>query len=128
MIAAMISRTGMAWTLLISFTCSRVMRLGIFACMLVQVVVNTIAILQIVLQCGPYPHRSVSMPIHNSGSADELTYRAKTNRLNYFHYMWDTVPADGPVRCQSSSVQMTVGLVQGSRYIEVCRNSVLTRM
>lgn len=37
------------------------MRLGILACILVQVVIDTVVILQIVLQCGPHPYRPVSI-------------------------------------------------------------------
>ena len=58
----MISRTAMAWTLLTCFTASdKRMRLTILACMLIQVVMNTVGVLQMVLQCGPYPYHPVSV-------------------------------------------------------------------
>ena len=110
----MISRTGMAWTLLTCFTASdKRMRLTILACMLVQVVMNTVAVLQMVLQCGPYPYHPVSVFKPTTIKRNMLIEGSKANRLGYFHYMWDTIPADGSVKCQSPSVQMTIGFVQG---------------
>lgn len=41
-----------------------------------------------------------------------LAKQNKANRLDYFHYMWDALPADDSVRCQSSSVQKSIGHVQ----------------
>jgi hypothetical protein len=63
--------------------------------MIIQVVVNLTTILQIVLQCGPNPYRTV-------------------DRTKYFHYMWDLLPEDGSVVCQSPNVQTTIGYVQGA--------------
>jgi hypothetical protein len=37
----------------------------------------------------------------------------QADRTRYFHYMWDPLPTDGSVKCQSPSVQTTVGFVQG---------------
>ncbi|KAL2802919.1 hypothetical protein BJX63DRAFT_437432 [Aspergillus granulosus] len=62
--------------------------------MVVQIVANAVTVLQIVLQCGPNPYRLV-------------------DRTAYFHYMWDGVPADGSVTCQSPDVRTTIGFVQG---------------
>lgn len=71
----MISRTGMAWTLLTCFTASdKRMRLTILACMLVQVVVNTVGVLQMVLQCGPYPYRPVSVSKSTTIKAQNTNY------------------------------------------------------
>lgn len=36
------------------------MRLSILACIVVQVVINSVVVLQTVLQCGPYPYFPVS--------------------------------------------------------------------
>lgn len=55
----MISRTGMAWTLLTCFANRRI-HLGIIACIVIQVVINTVVVLQSVLQCGPHPYFPVS--------------------------------------------------------------------
>ncbi|EED15929.1 hypothetical protein TSTA_010470 [Talaromyces stipitatus ATCC 10500] len=93
--AAMISRTGMMWFLLSCFANSnRRLRISIIVCMIIQIVVNSITIVQIVVQCGPNPYH-----------ADD--------RTRYFHYMWDPLPADGSVKCQSPTVQTTIGYVQG---------------
>ncbi|KAL1965293.1 hypothetical protein VTN77DRAFT_5895 [Rasamsonia byssochlamydoides] len=93
--AAMISRTGMMWFLYQCFANSNWrLRMSIVVCMIIQIVVNSITIVQIVVQCGPNPYRP-------------------TDRTKYFHYMWDPLPADGSVKCQSPSVQTTVGFVQG---------------
>lgn len=37
----------------------------------------------------------------------------KADRTKYFHYMWDPLPSDGSVKCQSPHVQTTIGYVQG---------------
>ncbi|KAH8689186.1 hypothetical protein BGW36DRAFT_433950 [Talaromyces proteolyticus] len=93
--AAMISRTGMMWFLLSCFANSnRRLRISIIICMIVQIVVNSITIVQIVVQCGPNPYRAA-------------------DRTKYFHYMWDPLPTDGSVVCQSPKVQTTIGFVQG---------------
>lgn len=63
--AGMISRTGMAWTLLTCFTNRRV-RLSILACTVLQVVMNTAVVLQTVLQCGPHPYFPVSASCRES--------------------------------------------------------------
>lgn len=58
--AAMISRTGMMWFLLSCFAHSnRRLRISIIVCMIVQIVVNAVTIVQIVVQCGPNPYRTV---------------------------------------------------------------------
>ncbi|OKL58500.1 hypothetical protein UA08_06293 [Talaromyces atroroseus] len=93
--AAMISRTGMMWFLLSCFAHSnRRLRISIIACMIIQIIVNSITIVQIAVQCGPYPYRPA-------------------DRTRYFHYMWDPLPSDGSVKCQSPNVQTTIGYVQG---------------
>lgn len=57
----MISRTGMMWFLLSCFANSnRRLRISIIICMIVQIVVNSITIVQIVVQCGPNPYQTVS--------------------------------------------------------------------
>ena len=55
---------------------------------------------------GWYPPRS-SRPILTS---------SQTNRVQYFHYMWTPLPEDGSVKCQSPTVQTTVGFVQGGMW------------
>ncbi|KAJ5549703.1 hypothetical protein N7535_002360 [Penicillium sp. DV-2018c] len=93
--SAMVSRAGMMWFLLTCFAASdKKIRLSIIVCAVVQVVVNMVTIVQIIVQCGPNPYRA-------------------TNRVNYFHYMWTPLPEDGSVKCQSPTVQTTVGFVQG---------------
>ncbi|KAJ5909200.1 hypothetical protein N7495_001882 [Penicillium taxi] len=93
--AAMVSRTGMMWFLLTCFaTSDRKIRLSIIVCAVVQIVANMITTVQIILQCGPNPYRSV-------------------DRTQYFHYMWTALPEDGSVKCQSPNVQTTIGFVQG---------------
>lgn len=58
----MISRTGMMWFLLSCFANSnRRLRISIIICMIVQIVVNSITIVQIVVQCGPNPYYAVSL-------------------------------------------------------------------
>ncbi|KIW21286.1 hypothetical protein PV08_01866 [Exophiala spinifera] len=94
--ASMWSRTGV---IIFLYTCfaqnRRSLRIIVIACLVVQIVVNLVTILQIILQCGPHPYRLV-------------------DRASYFHYMWDPLPADGSVVCQSPSVQTTIGYVQGA--------------
>lgn len=36
--------------------------MSIVVCMIVQIVINSVTIVQIVVQCGPYPYRPVCMP------------------------------------------------------------------
>lgn len=60
--AAMISRTGMMWFLLSCFAHSnRRLRISIIICMIIQIAVNSITIVQIVVQCGPNPYQAVSV-------------------------------------------------------------------
>ena len=67
--AAMISRTGMMWFLLSCFANSnRRLRISIIICMIVQIVVNSITIVQIVVQCGPNPYYAVRL--ENIGSME----------------------------------------------------------
>lgn len=94
--ASMISRSGMMWFLYQCFGLNNTKtKRFIILCMIIQVVVNSFTILQIVLQCGPNPYRLV-------------------DRTAYFHYMWDPLPLDGSVTCQPPSVQATIGFVQGA--------------
>lgn len=61
-IAAMISRTAVACTLLTSFGMNgKKTRLTILTCILAQTVASIISVLQTVLQCGPFPYRPVSL-------------------------------------------------------------------
>ncbi|OJJ43679.1 hypothetical protein ASPZODRAFT_136142 [Penicilliopsis zonata CBS 506.65] len=93
--AAMVSRAGMMWFLFTCFSASnRRLRIVIVICMIVQIVVNLVTVVQILVQCGPNPYRP-------------------SDRLKYFHYMWDSLPADGSVKCQDPSTQMIIGFVQG---------------
>ncbi|OGE48997.1 hypothetical protein PENARI_c024G08287 [Penicillium arizonense] len=93
--SAMVSRTGMMWFLLTCFAASdKKIRISIIVCAIVQLVANMVTIVQIVVQCGPNPYYA-------------------TNRVQYFHYMWTPLPEDGSVKCQSPTVQATVGFVQG---------------
>ncbi|KKA25701.1 hypothetical protein T310_0257 [Rasamsonia emersonii CBS 393.64] len=71
---------------------------------------------QIVVQCGPYPYRPVIANQVLRLGGFSLTHPLQADRTKYFHYMWDPLPADGSVRCQSPSVQTTVGFVQGVLY------------
>ncbi|KAL4803732.1 hypothetical protein BDV18DRAFT_38669 [Aspergillus unguis] len=94
-LASMLSRCGMTWFLYTCFSSlDRHVRVLIIAGMVIQIVINSVTILQIVLQCGPNPYTVV-------------------NRAAYFHYMWDGVPADNSVVCQSPDIQTTIGFVQG---------------
>ncbi|KAL5000147.1 hypothetical protein BDV10DRAFT_183740 [Aspergillus recurvatus] len=93
--ASMFSRCGMTWFLYMCFgSADKHIRISIVVGMVVQIIANSVTILQIVLQCGPNPYRL-------------------TNRTAYFHYMWDSIPTDGSVVCQSPDVQTTIGFVQG---------------
>ncbi|KAJ5226598.1 uncharacterized protein N7469_006604 [Penicillium citrinum] len=93
--SAMVSRTGMMWFLLTCFAASdRKIRTSIIVCAIVQIVANMVTIVQIIVQCGPYPYQPA-------------------DRVQYFKYMWTPLPTDGSVKCQSPSVQSTVGFVQG---------------
>ncbi|KAL4746141.1 hypothetical protein BDW72DRAFT_185539 [Aspergillus terricola var. indicus] len=93
--ASMFSRCGMTWFLYMCFSSAdKHIRISIVIGMVVQIIANSVTILQIVLQCGPNPYRL-------------------TDRTAYFHCMWDGVPADGSVTCQSPNVQTTIGFVQG---------------
>lgn len=59
--ASMISRTGMMWFLYQCFGINNMKAKRILiACAIIQIVVNSFTILQIVLQCGPNPYRLVS--------------------------------------------------------------------
>lgn len=95
--AAMWSRTGVIVFLYFCFGRNRKsLSMIVLTCLVVQLVVNLVTILQIFLQCGPNPYRLV-------------------DRAAYFHYMWDPVPTDGSVVCQDPTVQATVGYVQGGK-------------
>ncbi|KFY52387.1 hypothetical protein V496_08493 [Pseudogymnoascus sp. VKM F-4515 (FW-2607)] len=78
----------------VAVAASMISRTGIILC-IIQIVVNSFTILQIVLQCGPSPYRLV-------------------DRTKYFHYIMDPLPTDGSVSCQDTPVQTTVGFVQGA--------------
>lgn len=89
--------------------------MSIVVCMIIQIVVNSVTIVQIVVQCGPYPYRPVIANQVLRLGGFSLTHPLQADRTKYFHYMWDPLPADGSVRCQSPSVQTTVGFVQGGK-------------
>ncbi|KAL4951575.1 hypothetical protein BDW69DRAFT_186250 [Aspergillus filifer] len=94
--ASMFSRCGMTWFLYMCFSSTeKHIRISIIVGMVVQIIANSVTVLQIVLQCGPNPYRL-------------------TDRTAYFHYMWEGVRSDGSVVCQSASVQTTIGFVQGA--------------
>lgn len=58
----MVSRAGMTWFLYQCFANSdRRLRLTIIVCMMVQIIVNSVTIVQIVIQCGPHPYRPVCL-------------------------------------------------------------------
>ncbi|KAL2871903.1 uncharacterized protein BJX67DRAFT_91842 [Aspergillus lucknowensis] len=93
--ASMFSRCGMTWFLYTCFnSADKHIRIAIIVGMVIQIIANSVTVLQIVLQCGPNPYRV-------------------TNRAAYFHYMWDGIPTDGSVACNSPNVQTTIGFVQG---------------
>ncbi|GFF87549.1 hypothetical protein IFM53868_05184 [Aspergillus udagawae] len=93
--ASMLSRSGMMCFLYMCFSSvDKHIRVSILVCMAIQVVVNSVTAIQIIVQCGPNPYHA-------------------SNRVSYFHYMWDDLPADGSVVCQSPLVQTTIGFVQG---------------
>lgn len=58
----MLSRMAAACTVLTSFRMNGTQtRFIVIACMIVQAMINTVSVLQLVLQCGPHPYRPVSM-------------------------------------------------------------------
>ncbi|TQB74603.1 hypothetical protein MPDQ_004452 [Monascus purpureus] len=91
--AALFSRTGMMWFVFTCLNNDRRVKWTVFPCMAIQIIINLIALFQIVAQCGP------------DGSSD---------RINYFHYMWDPLPTDGSIKCHPPSVQMNIEYVQGA--------------
>ncbi|RAL07123.1 uncharacterized protein BO97DRAFT_325882, partial [Aspergillus homomorphus CBS 101889] len=94
-LASMLSRTGMMCFLYSCFNgADKRIRISIIMCMCIQVIINMVTVVQIIVQCGPHPYHAA-------------------NRVHYFHYMWDDLPADGSVVCESPSVQTMVGFVQG---------------
>ncbi|RAH47327.1 uncharacterized protein BO95DRAFT_323133, partial [Aspergillus brunneoviolaceus CBS 621.78] len=94
-LASMLSRTGMMCFLYSCFNgADRRIRISILAYMGDQIIINMVTVVQIIVQCGPSSYRPV-------------------DRVHYFHYMWDDLPSDGSVICQSPSVQTMVGFVQG---------------
>lgn len=60
----MVSRSGMMWFLLTCFAASdKRIRQSIIICAIVQIVANMVTIVQIIVQCGPNPYRTVSIPL-----------------------------------------------------------------
>jgi hypothetical protein len=58
--ASMFSRCGMTWFLYTCFSSAdKYIRIIILVGMVVQIIANSVTILQIVLQCGPNPYRLV---------------------------------------------------------------------
>ncbi|KAM0106995.1 hypothetical protein ACP6JB_007407 [Aspergillus fumigatus] len=58
--ASMLSRSGMMCFLYTCFSSiDKQIRLSIIVCMAIQVVVNSVTIIQIVVQCGPHPYHAV---------------------------------------------------------------------
>ncbi|KAG9241111.1 hypothetical protein BJ878DRAFT_545575 [Calycina marina] len=89
------SRTGLMWFLYQCFGGSnRKFQPVLVGCLAVHLIVNLVTILQILLQCG---------------SANKIS-----NRFLFFHLLWDGVPADGSATCQATTVQTTIGYVQGA--------------
>ncbi|PLB53916.1 hypothetical protein P170DRAFT_442127 [Aspergillus steynii IBT 23096] len=94
-LASMFSRSGMMCFLYTCFgSADKHIRLSIVVCIIIQVIANSVTAIQIIVQCGP-------------------TSFIAPNRVAYFHYMWDPLPSDGSVACQSPEVQTTIGFVQG---------------
>jgi hypothetical protein len=69
----------------------------LLVCIGLHTSINTVTILQAVLQCGPNPDRPV-------------------NRASYFRYMWE--PRDESVVCQSPKVQEYIGYTQGGMWMD----------
>ncbi|RAH75114.1 uncharacterized protein BO66DRAFT_450114 [Aspergillus aculeatinus CBS 121060] len=89
-VASMLSRTRMMCFLYSCFNgADRRIHISILVCIGVQIIINMVTVVQIIVQCGP------------------------SSYLHYFHYMWDDLPYDGSVICQSPSVQTMVGFAQG---------------
>src|SRR5690348_7946846 len=66
----MISRTGMMWFLYQCFGINNTKaKRTLIACAIIQIVVNSFTILQIVLQCGPNPYHLVSATDQTSATA-----------------------------------------------------------
>ena len=63
--------------------------------------------------CCPVRPESILRGSYALWSCFNYTNVVQTNRVQYFHYMWTPLPEDGSVKCQSPSVQTTVGFVQG---------------
>lgn len=62
--ASMISRTGIMWFLYQCFGINnRKTKRILIVCAVIQIIANSLTILQIVLQCGPSPYRLVSSHI-----------------------------------------------------------------
>lgn len=72
-------------------------------------VVNLVTVLQAVMQCGPNPYRPA-------------------NRAAYFRYMWDPLPEDGSVICQSPTIQAYIGYWQGGNMRNVDGEFLLTSL
>ena len=63
------------------------------AVMVVHLAMNIAMVLEIILQCGPNPYRL-------------------TNRVEYWHLMWDGPPEDGSGKCLDLNVEVIFGYVQ----------------
>ena len=70
----------------------------LLACIGFHTAANLAVVLQSTMQCGPDPYRV-------------------TNRAAYYHYMWDPLPGDGSVVCESPKVQEYMGYGQGGKQI-----------
>ena len=95
--ACTFSRAGMLWFLYQCFgKNNHKLQPWIIATMIIHLLINLAMVLEIVLQCGPKPHRT-------------------SNRLNYFHLMWDGPPADGSGQCIDLNVEVMLGYFQGGK-------------
>lgn len=93
--AVSLSRTGVMCFLYACFAKSKKrLAISLLVCIGFHTAVNLVTILQTVMQCGPNPYRP-------------------TNRAAYYRYMWEPLPEDGSVTCESPMVQEYIGYGQG---------------
>ena len=94
--AVSLSRTGVMCFLYACFAKNKKrLAVSLLICIGIHTTVNLVTILQAVLQCGPNPYRA-------------------TNRAAYYRYMWEPLPEDDSVICQSPTTQEYVGYGQGA--------------
>lgn len=94
-VAVSLYRTGVMCFLYVCFAKSRRrVAITLLVAIALHTAVNLVTILQAVMQCGPNPYRP-------------------SNRAAYYRYLWDPLPEDGSVVCQSPTVQANIGYAQG---------------